>query len=158
MPSAMATKTPFRCGKTRRHSARPKVIIRRENISNFHFSPHTGFLIHFGFVCSLTWWLCSIFNIFISLRCKTRPNPVRHHPKFLFVVEAVLSMGLPLVVTAIVLSTDAGYGTYSVEIITCGPASDNLMYFTFALPLQIITYIGSAMVIYILKETRQVLM
>ncbi|XP_065843060.1 frizzled and smoothened-like protein H [Oscarella lobularis] len=119
------------------------------------FCKAQGFLIHFGFVCSLTWWLCSIFNIFISLRCKTRPNPVRHHPKFLFVVEAVLSMGLPLVVTAIVLSTDAGYGTYSVEIITCGPASDNLMYFTFALPLQIITYIGSAMVIYILKETRQ---
>eukprot|EP00118_Oscarella_pearsei_P015306 m.137276 g.137276 ORF g.137276 m.137276 type:complete len:621 (+) comp38217_c0_seq12:40-1902(+) len=114
-----------------------------------------GFVGHFGFICSLTWWLCSIFNIFICLFSGNRPNPVRHHPRLLMTVETALALGLPAVLTTIVLTSKEGYGSFSVEIILCAPASLDLLYLTFALPLQIITWLGSAMVIYLLKVTRQ---
>ncbi|XP_062507392.1 uncharacterized protein LOC134183840 isoform X2 [Corticium candelabrum] len=115
-----------------------------------------SFLVHVGLTSALVWWLCSIFNVFVSIYVISPVNPIRRYSKTVLVIETVTSVALPVGLAAAVLGVEGRYATFSVQIITCGPPSVKLMYYTMALPLQLIVFVGVVMTLLIMLRLRKV--
>eukprot|EP00118_Oscarella_pearsei_P001005 m.6351 g.6351 ORF g.6351 m.6351 type:complete len:640 (+) comp15653_c0_seq1:530-2449(+) len=114
-----------------------------------------GIMVHFGVVSGMLWWLCSVFNVFVSVRCVSIENPIKSHMKLVFVSELLLSVGIPVILVGIVIASKDHYVTNSIDIISCSPPTEDLLYLTLSLPLQITIFAGITMVVLIILRLRK---
>ena len=72
-------------------------------------------------------------------------------------VEASLSLIVPAALVAVVLGDGKKYTLFSQQVITCGPPSLKLFYYTMALPLQLVVIFGVVMTAYIVFQLHKVI-
>jgi hypothetical protein len=116
-----------------------------------------GSLIHFGFASALIWWLCSIFNVFVSVYAVSPVNPIIRYSKVVFIVEAFMSVMVPIALVSVVLGVHGKYTMFSDQIIVCGPPSLSLFYFSMVLPGQLTVLLGIVMIALIWLRLQKVI-
>jgi hypothetical protein len=115
-----------------------------------------GALVHFGFTSALIWWLSSIFNVFVSVIVVSPINPIRKYSTLVFIIEASFSVIMPIILVSIVFGVGDSYTMFTSLVITCGPPTLKLFYFTMAFPVQIIVLVGVGMTAFILIRLQRV--
>jgi hypothetical protein len=83
-------------------------------------------------------------------------NPIQKYWKLFYLVEALLSVVLPVALVAVVLGDQNKYSLFSRQVISCGPPTIELFFYTMALPLQVIVTLGIMMALYILFQLYKV--
>ena len=83
--------------------------------------------------------------MFVSVYVVSPVNPIRRYSKLVFLIEAMLSVIVPGALVAVVLGTEGKYAMFSNQVITCGPPSLKLFYYTMAFPAQLIVLVGVVM-------------
>ena len=116
-----------------------------------------GILSHFGIVSASLWWLCSIINVFAVSYSNNVDNVIVRHPKMVFLVEFLVSAIVPAAMVAINMGLEGRYTMFSISVvITCGPPTVSLYYYTLAMPLQIIVFAGCTLTLLIIIRLRKV--
>jgi hypothetical protein len=94
--------------------------------------------------------------VFVSVIVVSPINPIRKYSTLVFIIEASFSVIMPIILVSIVFGVGDSYTMFTSLVITCGPPTLKLFYFTMAFPVQIIVLVGVGMTAFILIRLQRV--